>query len=328
MKKLIFFLTLLLSLSFNSFTQTIKSYHSFFAEATIRNQETHLLIIRKYIQNSNTLYIAVNPNTLIVDIFPEQKLLIKKDSIKSILSVFPKSAYSKAWKMAKRNEKPLQDAGVSHALPDKQGVILTIDLCPTEKPLDRSLFLDLLNQLGGFQQPIPITISVSGRWMLKHPEDLDWLKKLDLQNKVSILWVNHSFHHFYNKELPLYLNFMLWKKTNVEEEILLNEITMLENGIMPSVFFRFPGLVSEPKVFEKVMSYGLIPIGSDAWLAKGEHAKNGNIVLVHANGNEPLGVQKFIELLHHNEKEIQKGDWKLFDLRESVIKEAESHYAD
>lgn len=227
--------------------------------------------------------------------------------------------------MARLNRKPLQDAGISHALPDKMGVILTIDLCPAPKLLDRSLFLDIIDQLNSIQKPIPIAISVSGRWMLRHLEDLSWLKKLDNRNKISILWVNHSFHHFYNKNLPLYLNFMLWKKTNVEEEVLLNEITMLENGITPSIFFRFPGLVSDPKVFEKVMSYGLIPIGSDAWLAKGEQAENGNIVLVHANGNEPLGVQKFIDLLHRNEKEIKKGDWKLFDLRESVIKEAENH---
>lgn len=325
MKKRFYLLPFLFLFTLTGFAQTIKNYHSFFAEATLRNRDTHLLIIRKYNQHSRLLYLAVDPATLSVDIYPERKIRITSDSTKSIASLFSKSTYIKAWKMAKLNEKPLQDAGISHALPDKQGVILTIDLCPALKSLDRSLFLDIMDQLDNIQRPIPIAISVSGRWMLKHPGDLDWLKKLDTRNKVSILWVNHSFHHFYNKNLPIYLNFMLWKKTNVEEEVLLNEITMLENGITPSIFFRFPGLVSEPKVFEKVMNYGLIPIGCDAWLAKGEHAENGNIVLVHANGNEPLGVQKFISLLHHNEKEIKKGDWKLFDLRESVIKEAENH---
>lgn len=323
MIKRLYFIALLLFFSLLGSAQTIKNYHSFFAEATIHNQSTHLCIIRKYTQNSQLLYLAVNPSTLSVDIYPKRKLIITSDSTKFMASLFPKSTYIKAWKMAKHYEKPLQDAGISHALPDRQGVILTIDLCPALKPLDRTLFLDIMNQLDNIQQPIPIAISVSGHWMLKHLDDLDWLKKLDQQNKISILWVNHSFHHFYNKNLPLYLNFMLWKKTNIEEEVLLNEITMLENGITPSIFFRFPGLVSEPKVFEKVMSYGLIPIGSDAWLAKGETAENGNIVLVHANGNEPLGVQKFISLLHRNEKEIKSGDWRLFDLRESIIKEAE-----
>ena len=307
------------------YAQTIKNYQVFFAEATLRNQNTPLLTLRKFILNSRLQYVTIDPNTLVVEIIPERKLTIVSDSAKSILPFFAKSTYPKAWKMAKIKEKPIQDAGISHALPDEKGVILTIDLCPTDKPLDRSLFLDLLNQLGNIQQPIPIAISVSGHWMLKHQEDLDWLKKLDRRNKISILWVNHSFHHFYNKNLPLYLNFMLWKNTNVEEEVLLNEITMIKNDITPSVFFRFPGLVSDPKVFEKVMSYGLIPIGSDAWLAKGEHAGNGGIVLVHANGNEPLGVQRFIQLLHRNKKEIRKGDWKLFDLRESVIKEAETY---
>lgn len=325
MKRTAQLIIFLLFLHIFGFTQSIKNYHSFFAEATIRNQEASVLIIRKYSQNSRIQYLAIDPNTLVIDIYPERKLILHTDSSKFIGSFFSNSTFVKAWKMAKKNEKPLQDAGISHALPDKQGVILTIDLCPSEKPLDRSIFLDLLDQLGYIQQPIPIAISVSGHWMLKHQEDLNWLKKLDRRKKISILWVNHSYHHFYNKNIPIYLNFMLWKKTNVEEEVLLNEVTMLENGILPSVFFRFPGLVSEPKVFEKVMSYGLIPIGSDAWLAKGEHAENGNIVLVHANGNEPLGVKKFMNLVHKNEKEIRKGDWKLFDLRESVIKEALSH---
>ena len=65
---------------------------------------------------------------------------------------------------------------------------------------------------------------------------------------------------------------------------------MLSAGLEPSVFFRFPGLVSRPDVFEKVVALGLVPLGSDAWLAKSRQPPaEGSIVLVHANGNEPLG---------------------------------------
>jgi len=115
----------------------------------------------------------------------------------------------------------------------------------------------------------------------------------------------------------------LMKGTNVNQEVLLNEKTMIEHNLVPSIFFRFPGLVSGPRVFEKVMNFGLIPVGSDAWLAKGENADDGNIVLVHANGNEPYGIKRFINLLHRNEPSIRSGQWKLFDLKESVIKEVE-----
>ena len=96
-------------------------------------------------------------------------------------------------------------------------------------------------------------------------------------------------------------------------------VAVLENGCMSSVFFRFPGLVSDRQVFKTVLGYGLIPIGSDAWLAKGESPKNGSIVLIHANGNEPLGVRKFIALLKKEHTDALEKKWMLFDLRKSVV---------
>jgi len=41
------------------------------------------------------------------------------------------------------------------------------------------------------------------------------------------------------------------------------------------VFFRCPGLVSDRSIIERLLSYGLIAVGSDAWLAKGQQARNG-----------------------------------------------------
>ena len=45
---------------------------------------------------------------------------------------------------------------------------------------------------------------------------------------------------------------------------------------------------------EQLDGLGLIPLGSDAWLAKNEWPREGSIVLVHANGNEPLGVRRLM----------------------------------
>jgi len=56
-------------------------------------------------------------------------------------------------------------------------------------------------------------------------------------------------------------------------------------------------LVSDTALFNKVTSFGLIPVGSDAWLAKNQTPTEGSIVLIHANGNEPYGIKKFIELI-------------------------------
>ena len=90
---------------------------------------------------------------------------------------------------------------------------------------------------------------------------------------------------------------------------------MIEHGLLPSVFFRFPGLVSDESVFERVISKGLIPTGSDAWLAKGQVPKAGSIVLIHGNGNEPAGVRAFLKLMRRERGQIKLRDWLLFDLR-------------
>ena len=93
---------------------------------------------------------------------------------------------------------------------------------------------------------------------------------------------------------------------------------MLKNGLIPSAFFRFPGLVSDQQVVFKVTDYGLIPIGSDAWLAKGQQAQNGSIVLIHGNGNEPVGVNDFIDLLRSKKRQIAQKQWLLYDLSSTV----------
>ena len=93
---------------------------------------------------------------------------------------------------------------------------------------------------------------------------------------------------------------------------------MLEQGLIPSVFFRFPGLVSDNKVVGLVTDYGLIPIGSDAWLAKGQSATSGSIVLIHGNGNEPVGVSDFIRLLKNEKNAVLEKQWLLYDLSNSI----------
>jgi hypothetical protein len=99
---------------------------------------------------------------------------------------------------------------------------------------------------------------------------------------------------------------------------------MLQNGLRPSTFFRFPGLVSDQQVVDSVLNYGIIPIGSDAWLAKGQKAYSGSIVLIHGNGNEPMGVKDFIRLLQNEKASVLNKQWLLYDLRESVAEEVKN----
>jgi len=99
---------------------------------------------------------------------------------------------------------------------------------------------------------------------------------------------------------------------------------MLKNGLLPSVFFRFPGLVSDQQLVYRITDFGLIPIGTDAWLAKGQAPQAGSIVLIHGNGNEPVGVNDFIALLKQKAPEVAKKQWLLYDLRQSVDDEFET----
>ena len=83
-----------------------------------------------------------------------------------------------------------------------------------------------------------------------------------------------------------------------------NELFLLNMGILPSVFFRFPGLVYNNDIMEILQSLKLIPVGSSFWVAKkneNEVLKSGDIILLHGNKNEELGVKKFIKMLNNHE---------------------------
>jgi hypothetical protein len=170
---------------------------------------------------------------------------------------------------------------------------------------------------------VPVALSVTGLWMNKHQEDLAWLKEMQAKHEIYITWINHSYNHRVSKSAPLKENFLLEPGTNINDEVLETEKDMLANGLLPSVFFRFPGLVSDQKLVFSITDFGLIPIGTDAWLAKGQKPQAGSIVLIHGNGNEPVGVNDFIKLLQAETKSIANKQWLLYDLRESVDEEFE-----
>jgi hypothetical protein len=181
--------------------------------------------------------------------------------------------------------------------------------------------MDIIKQFQLVEKPVPIALSVSGLWMNKHQADLQWLKQLQNEHEIYITWINHSYNHRVSAKLPLKENFLLEPGTDITNEVLETEKDMLKNGLLPSVFFRFPGLISNQQLVYTITDFGLIPIGSDAWLAKGQQPHAGRIVLIHGNGNEPLGVKDFISLLKAESSAIKKKQWVLYDLRESVDEE-------
>ena len=300
---------------------TISEYTAVTGFGILPESGDTVVVLRKFVRDSVAMYLAVRPDSCLTEVRPAAGLPYTPASWSDIRGRFARTAYVRALMRSAADADSIRDAGFKRFECPEDGIELTVDLCPSTKPLDRRVFNDLIAEIGPAERPVPVAVSVTGRWMRAHAGDLDWLKSLADSGSLSILWINHTYNHFSSKDLPLKMNFMLEKGTDVASEVLRTEQALLGKGLMPSVFFRFPGLVSDRHVFEKVLSFGLIPVGSDAWLAKGELPKSGSIVLIHANGNEPLGVREFISLLKKKRADVQDKKWRLFDLRKSVVEE-------
>jgi hypothetical protein len=301
--------------------RTISNYVPFTGWGTIVDNSNEVIILRQFSLEGHTFYLTLNPHELMMKIIRSDSIAVKQVSWELLRAHFTGTPYIRALQQAAMHSDTLQDAGFVGFRNSPKGINFTVDLCPSQRPLDRVVFTELISEIGGIERPVPVGVSVTGRWISRHPEDLYWLDSLSRTGDLDITWINHSFNHYMGKNVPLNVNFMLTPGTDIIAEVLNTEIALLQKNIIPSPFFRFPGLVSDQKIFSTVLNLGLIPIGSDAWLAKGQWPKDGSIVLIHANGNEPLGVREFIDLLNRKRKEVLSKQWELLDLRKSIVDE-------
>lgn len=279
--------------------------------------QVQTVAIRKY-TGKRAVLLVVNTTDLTTRFIAADSCNFKAVSRQTFDSAIANTVYGRALKDALRRNRPLQDAGIERTALAIDGIDLTVDLCPSHRPLECEFFDRLITTFSAEEKPIPVAIAITGAWMKEHPADLEWLLEAVKCGDLSITWINHTYSHRFDPNLPPCENFLLEKGTNLRGEILNNEVAMMKRSIVPSVFFRFPGLVSDSAVYDSVITYGLIPVGSDAWLAKGQSPSSGSIVLVHGNGNEPVGITKFFELIAQHKPEICEHKWLLFDLRESL----------
>jgi hypothetical protein len=96
-------------------------------------------------------------------------------------------------------------------------------------------------------------------------------------------------------------NFLLTPGVNFAEEVLGTEKLLISKGLVPSVFFRFPGLVANQEKMAQLSEWGLVAVGADAWIGKGQKPHPGSIVLLHGNGNEPKGLELFTRIYERAE---------------------------
>jgi len=223
------------------------------------------------------------------------------------------TAWDKLRAGAYQRREGLQNAGLRRGHPQRHGAWLTFDLCPSSLPLDRRVLEDLEGTA-----PLPVFLGVSGRWMETHPDDLDWLIAQRNAGRLEITWVNHTENHAYRPGVPLAENFLFLPGTDLKKEIFPVEQALLDRGEVPSVFFRFPGLVSSADLVEQVLALGLIPLGSSAWLAKQQAITPGALVLTHANGNEPIGLERLETWVKDHRTEVETGHWHWLGLQDWI----------
>lgn len=169
-------------------------------------------------------------------------------------------------------------------------IILTVDMCQSKKPYEKRLFtaLEKLSHKRGIS--IPVAVCLSGKWIKRHEKELKEIKNMDL----DITWVNHSLTH------PIENDFLNDPNIDFKKEVYGNIKLMESYGLKPSKYFRFPGLRHNRKRLKELNDMGFINLDCDAWLAKGDKIRDGSIVLVHGNGNEPKGIDILLDILRSN----------------------------
>lgn len=252
---------------------------------------TGLVLIRSFLLDDVPHFLAVDPHSLACRTVPAAEIAVSGPPQESLAA----TPYLRSLARFTAAPYPLQNDGATHAPAAVAGVFLTVDLCPSGRPLEQEFF-SALSGRGPAGTPVPVALAVSGRWLRSHQDEFRWLRGEEAAGRLAITWVNHSLSHRYTPALPLERNFLLTPGTDLDREILETERLLLLEGVTPAPFFRFPGLVSDQRTMARLAELGLIPIGSDAWLAKGESPRAGSFILVHGNGNEPAGVKRFLEL--------------------------------
>lgn len=303
-KKIILIMCLAFSISTYATPNTpILDYHSIFIPGYDADGN-YEIAIRMYYKENTPYFLVVNSVTLQTKVIQAADFRARSKSKDTqvtpkyyTMDSLKKTPYLTA--LSKYSSPPylLTNQGLTHAQGAVNGMFLTIDMCPSSKPFEKAFFEKLVSLSNDKKQPIPIALAMSGLWMIIHPQEFDWLIEQEKNKKLAITWVNHSFSHIYYRDLPIEKNFMLVRPGDFTHEILETEKILLQKGLLPSVFFRYPGLVSNEVLSLKLAELGLIPLGADAWLAKGEIAKSGSIILVHGNSNEHQGIEKIMLML-------------------------------
>jgi len=297
----------------------INDYQPIWTPCFTKNYGDLRLAIRSYSIDGKPYYLAVDPYTFQTTCAPMTNFSHRRKAEQGpgyyTHEEIEATPYVQALNRYTREPYILQNHGATHAEVPVDGVFWTIDMCPSVKPFEKDFFQALASY--SFTEVTPIAVCMTGAWLIEHEKEFHELTEQARNKKLAITWANHSFSHVYYTNLEFEMNFLLSERTNLSEEILGVERELIKRNETPSVFARAPGLVTNKTVIEAYNRHGLIPLGSNAWLAKDEKPENGSFILVHGNSNEPAGIKKAMEILKSRQ-------FRFFSLPEAFAKTAET----
>lgn len=271
----------------------------------VKINDTNFKIIRKFLNRNETKYFGVNVNSL------ETVVLNDKDIISAKIIKKENSRFDNA--LQKYTMQPIKQLNKGINSDKVINTLLTIDLCSSCKYKsilweDKLLFSWLVSEAKASNTLVPVGIAITAKWINDNKDKLEQLKLWN--NKyLKIVWINHSKSHKLNPDEYGKYQFLIAKDSDFKDEVLSNEVTMLENDIIPSVFFRFPGLKYNDELLKSLNDMSLIAIDANAWINKGEKIKNNSVILLHGNGNEHSGVIRFRKEIDELTKKGVKVNW-------------------
>ncbi|MEJ5283460.1 MAG: polysaccharide deacetylase family protein [Brevinematales bacterium] len=241
---------------------------------------TNLILTREIsYTNQEKAFIAINPETL------ETFLIRDTNFIEIDGFYFEDKPFTKIKKSFYNNSNTIGEFNKTEKLIQKNAlVLLTTDLCPTDEPLDTNFYKAIAETEKNTSNKIVFIIFFSGKWIEMHKNEFDWIKT----NNFNFISGNHTYSHYIIKEK--------FPNSELRNEIIKTELIMLKNGLIPSCFFRFPGLKYNPENLAILYEMNLLPLSVNFWGGQKSYPQK-SILLVHSNGSVPIEVKKFIKFL-------------------------------
>lgn len=279
---------------------SVVDYQTSFEACTTKDHQ-NVYLLRSFELDGRPAHLVIDPQNL-------QTHILATDCLDQCQPASPEdlvtSPYHSLLSEALNGPHPLENDGVTHGTKNTPKLSLTIDMCPSKKGISQKVYDKLVALAQQNNEAFPVGIAMTKRWMERYPRSFAWIKEQQLSGLLKIVWINHSATHPYSPHVANSHNFLLTPGVHFDDEVLLNEQALIAAGVTPSVFFRFPGLISSKNLVDQLTHWGLIALGSNAWLAKGQKPTNGSVLLIHGNQNEPAGEKIFLNYVEKKSADI------------------------